>query len=36
MQDDDFDATPFLKIPNATIKKIKELHKKHIAFRKKG
>ena len=32
--DDDFDPTPFLSIPNATAKKIKALHKAHIAARK--
>ena len=34
MQDEDFDIKPFLKIPNATAKAIKALHKKHIALRK--
>jgi hypothetical protein len=33
MQDEDFDTKPFLKIPNATVKKIKELHKKYIKHR---
>jgi hypothetical protein len=35
-QDGDFDPKPFLKIPNATAKKIKELHKKHIKRRTAG
>jgi hypothetical protein len=34
MQDEDFDITPYLKIPNATIAKIKAMHKKYISLRK--
>lgn len=34
--DEPFDAKPFLKLPNATAKKIKALHKKHIKLRKGG
>jgi hypothetical protein len=34
-KDDDFDPTPYLKLPNATIEKIKILHKKHIRLRAK-
>ena len=34
MNDDDFDAAPFLSIPNATKSGIKKLHKAHIARRK--
>ena len=34
MQDDDFDATPFLVIPNATADNIKALHGKYIEKRK--
>jgi len=33
-QNEDFDIKPFLKIPNATAKKIKDLHKKHIESRR--
>ena len=34
MQDNKFDIKPYLKIPNATAKKIKDMHEKHIALRK--
>ena len=33
--DEKFDYKEFLKIPNATLKKIKELHQEHIKLRKK-
>ena len=35
-RDDEFDCSRFLGIPNATEKKIKALHRKHIAARSKG
>lgn len=34
MKDEEIDPTPFLSIPNASAKKIKELHNAHIAARK--
>jgi hypothetical protein len=35
-KDDMFDITPYLSLPNATEKKIKALHKKHIERRKQS
>jgi hypothetical protein len=34
MQDEDFDIKPFLKIPNATARAIKSMHRKYITLRK--
>ena len=36
MKDEEIDPTPFLSIPNASVKNIKKLHEAHIAARKQN